>query len=79
MHNKRKDTKSFRQLRKNLLNDYFFDSIANQLFFEKKPAINVKLCCLQRKKKQFLYYFINFYIIFYDFINCPAYVDIKQT
>ena len=36
-------------------------------------------CCLQGKKKQFLYYFIYFYIILYDFINCPAFVDIKQT
>ena len=28
MHDKKKDTKSFRELRKNLLNGYFFDSIA---------------------------------------------------
>ena len=26
-----------------------------------------------------LYYFIYFYIILYDFINYPAFVDIKQT
>ena len=26
-----------------------------------------------------LYYFTYFYIILYDFINCPAFVDIKQT
>ena len=26
-----------------------------------------------------LYYFTYFYIILYDFINCPAFVVIKQT
>ena len=105
MHDKSKDTKSFRELRKYLLNGYFFDSIAKSriqnlikslwwgffaktvndfqlltlffFFFEKSPTINVRLCCLQRKKKQFLYYFIYFYIILCDFINCPAFVDIK--
>ena len=28
MHDKKKDTKSFRELRKSFLNGYFFDSIA---------------------------------------------------
>ena len=31
----------------------------------------------KEKKKQFLYYFIYFYIIFCDFLNCPAFVGIK--
>ena len=35
-------------------------------------------CCLKRKKKQFLYHFIYFYITLYDFINCSAFVDIKK-
>ena len=26
-----------------------------------------------------LYYFTYFYMVLYDFINCPAFVDIKQT
>ena len=30
-----------------------------------------------KKKKK--YYFPYFYIILYNFINCPAFVDIKQT
>ena len=33
----------------------------------------------KEKKKQFLYYFIDFHIILYGFINCPAFVDIKQA
>ena len=37
-------------------------------------------CLPTKKKKQFLYYFIiYFYIILYDFINCPAFVDIKHN
>ena len=31
------------------------------------------------KEKKFLYYFTHFSIILYDFVNCPAFVDIKQT
>ena len=26
-----------------------------------------------------LYYFTYFYMVLYDFINCPAFVDIEQT
>ena len=36
-------------------------------------------CKKKKKKKINLYYFTYFYIILYDFINCPAFVDIKQT
>ena len=32
-----------------------------------------------RKKEINLYYFTYFYMILYDFINCPASADIKQT
>ena len=39
------------------------------------------LNCVACKKKQqiHLYYFTYFYMILYDFINCSAFVDIKQT
>ena len=33
----------------------------------------------ERKKQIGLYYFTYFYISLYDFINCSAFVDIKQT
>ena len=33
MHDKKKDTKSFRELRKSLLNSYFFDSIAKSRIY----------------------------------------------
>ena len=36
--------------------------------------LNSVACEEQRNK-----YFTYFYIILYDFINCPAFVDIKQT
>ena len=32
-----------------------------------------------KKKEINLYYFTYFYMILYDFINCPAFVGIKQT
>ena len=63
MHEKNKDTKSFTELGKYLLNGYFFDSIA-------------KSC---KEKRNLLHYFTYFNIILYDFINCTAFVDIKQT
>ena len=38
------------------------------------------LDCVQRNKKQInLLFYIYFYLILYDFINCSAFVDIKQT
>ena len=47
-------------------------------FFCKSPNKNARRYCLQIKKKQIL---ILFYILFHnlDFVNCPAFVDIKQT
>ena len=36
-------------------------------------------CVACKEKRNKLYYFTYFYIILYDFINCPAFVDIKQT
>ena len=30
-------------------------------------------------KKKMTYYFTYFYMILYDFLSCPASVDIKQT
>ena len=89
MHDKKKDKKSFRELRKNLSKGPNQKSMAELFcknsdfyvltFFGKKTIINTRLCCLQRKKKQFLYYFIYFYVISYCFINCPIFADIKQT
>ena len=39
-----------------------------------------KIDLLPRKKKQIiLHYFTYFYIILYDFINSPAFLDTKQT
>ena len=35
------------------------------------------LDCVDCKEKK--NYFTYFYIILYDFINCPAFVDIKQN
>ena len=32
-----------------------------------------------KKKEINLHYFTFFYIILYDFTNCPAFADIKQT
>ena len=32
-----------------------------------------------KEKNKCLYYFTLFSIILYDFVNCPAFVDIKQT
>ena len=34
-------------------------------------------CVACKKKKKLTYYFIYFDMILYDFINCPAFVDIK--
>ena len=32
-----------------------------------------------KEKNKFLYYFTYFFIILCDFVNLPAFVDIKQT
>ena len=32
-----------------------------------------------KEKRNILYYLTHFYIILHDFINCPAFVDNKQT
>ena len=34
-------------------------------------------CCLYRKKEE--NYLKSFYIILYNFLNCPVLIDIKQT
>ena len=36
-------------------------------------------CVACKEKRNKLYYFTYFYIILYDFINCPAFVDIKHN
>ena len=36
-------------------------------------------CVACKEKRNKLYHFTYFYIILYDFINCPAFADIKQT
>ena len=38
-------------------------------------------CVASKEKKKQInnFYFKYFYIILYDYINCPAIVDIKQT
>ena len=41
----------------------------------KTPLLPVK----KKKKQIVLYYFTYFYIILYDFINCLAFIDVKQT
>ena len=46
-------------------------------FFWKKARHKCQTVLPVRKKKQFLYYFTYLYIILNDFINCPAFVDIK--
>ena len=33
----------------------------------------------KEKRDKFLFYFTYFSITLYDFVNCPAFVDIKQT
>ena len=37
------------------------------------------LDCVQRNKQINLLFYIYFYLILYDFINCSVFVDIKQT
>ena len=36
-------------------------------------------CVACKEKRNKLYCFTYFYIILYGFINCPAFIDIKQT
>ena len=37
-------------------------------------------CVASKEKRNInLHYFTYFYMILYDFINCPALLDIKQT
>ena len=33
----------------------------------------------KEKRDKFLFHFTYFFITLYDFVNCPAFVDIKQT
>ena len=95
-------TKTFTEMGKYLLNDYFFDSIAKSgiqnpikslwwSFFGKIVNDFQLLTVFAKKhhhkcqgvlpvrKKEKLYHCKYFYIILYDFINCPAFVGIKQT
>ena len=37
------------------------------------------VACKEKKKQITLNYFTYFYIILYDFIYCPTFVEIKQT
>ena len=62
----------------------FFAKIVNNFqlltFFAKKPQDRCHTVLPVKKKKQInLYYFTYSYMILYDFINCSAFVDIKQT
>ena len=36
-------------------------------------------CFAWKEKRSKLYYFTCFYVMLYDFLNCPACIDIKQT
>ena len=36
-------------------------------------------CVACKEKRNNSYYFTYFFIILYDFINCPAFIDIKQA
>ena len=58
----------------------FFAKIVNDFqlltFFAKKPHHKCQIVLPVKKKEINLYYFTYFYMILYDFINCPAFVDI---
>ena len=60
----------------------FFAKIVNNFqlltFFAKKPHHKCQIVLPVKKKEINLYYFTYFYMILYDFINCSAFVDIKQ-
>ena len=72
--------KSFTELRKYLLNRYFFWQYCREPYLEPNQKSMVELFCKNSQqilvKKEANSYF---YIILYDFINCPAFVVIKQT
>ena len=44
----------------------------------KAPPYMLDCVACKEKRNIILYYFTYFYIILYDFVNCPAFVDIKQ-
>ena len=48
-------------------------------FFAKKPHHKCQIMLPVKKKEINLNYFTYFYLISYDFINSPAFVNIKQT
>ena len=54
----------------------FFDSIAKCRI---QNPVKMLDCVACKEKRNKLCYFTYFYIILHDFINCPAFADIKQT
>ena len=94
MPDKNKDTESFTWLGKYLLYNYFVTVLPRAIFRtqpkvyagaflqKKNPTINVRLCSknsLLPVKVKETNYRIWFYIICYNFINFPVFIDIKQT
>ena len=61
----------------------FFGKIVNEFqlstVFAKKPQRRWLDCVACKEKRKKLYHFTYFHVILYDFMNCPAFVDIKQT
>ena len=61
----------------------FFGKIVNEFqlstVFAKKPQHRWLDCVACKEKRKKLYYFTYFHVVLYDFMNCPAFVDIKQT
>ena len=61
------------------------DDDLNVCVYERSPCGlsitgDIKICPVACKEKKInLYYFTSFYMILHDFINCPTFVDIKQT
>ena len=53
--------------------------LAANFFLQKSPTINASLYCLLRKKKKKLTYIILHVFTLFSFINCSAFVDVKQT
>ena len=86
MHDKNKDTNFdiiVRSCIQNPIKSLWWSLFAKKkvnFFCNKSPTIK-RLCCLKKKKqKQInLYYFTYFQKILYDFVNCPAFADIKTN
>ena len=70
---------------KNQVKSHFFAKIVNDFqlltFFAKKShhkCLNVSLLPVKKKKQIMLYDFKQFYVILYNFLNCPDFIDIEK-